>query len=419
MIIRIQDLTGSGSNPNRFAGVAEPRHEVKHGDLLISWAATLGVFWWKGEDAVLNQHIFKVESFVDKRFHYYLAGHVITDLYRQAHGSGMVHITKSRFEGTPVLVPPIAEQRRIVIAIEEHLSRLDSGVAGFARVHQLIQGYRSAVLNAACAGTLTEESRSGSEHTSPLRSTTELLQPIPAGWAWRPALDVCTSVDSGGTPAADDMSQGVGDVPFIKVYNLSMTGRLGFDIRPTFIPRRVHEGRLRRSRIRPNDVLTNIVGPPLGKVALVPGDHPEWNTNQAVVVFRPGPDLLPKYLLYALMSPSVIGRLKATGRATAGQFNVSVTACRSLLLPIPPLEAQARIVGLVDQMLSVTDAVAEALHAQTKLAADLRSRILSQALLGRLVRQDPQDEPARVLLDRTHARALDGLLRSHRARSRR
>ena len=54
VIIRIQDLTGSGDSPNRYAGVVEPRYEVRAGDLLISWAATLGAYIWRGPDAVLN-----------------------------------------------------------------------------------------------------------------------------------------------------------------------------------------------------------------------------------------------------------------------------------------------------------------------------------------------------------------------------
>ena len=101
-IIRIQNLTGSGSKYNHFRGQVDPRHVVNHGDLLVSWAATLGVFVWRGPEAILNQHIFKVESHISPRFHRRLLESVVTDLYRQAHGSGMVHITKKKFEQTPV-----------------------------------------------------------------------------------------------------------------------------------------------------------------------------------------------------------------------------------------------------------------------------------------------------------------------------
>lgn len=146
-IIRIQNLTGSGSGFNYFAGKAEERHVVRRGDLLVSWAATLGVYEWDGPEAVLNQHIFKVESFIDRRFHKYLIERTLNQLLAQAHGTGMVHITRRPFDKTPVLLPPRAEQQRIVEAIEEQFSRVDAatdslvrGQANLARLRLASQG---------------------------------------------------------------------------------------------------------------------------------------------------------------------------------------------------------------------------------------------------------------------------------------
>ena len=61
LIIRIQDLTGNSYKANRFKGKIDKRYEVLNGDVLISWSASLGVYVWSGEKAVLNQHIFKVQ----------------------------------------------------------------------------------------------------------------------------------------------------------------------------------------------------------------------------------------------------------------------------------------------------------------------------------------------------------------------
>jgi len=60
-IIRIQNLTNSSDTLNRYAGEVEEKYLIRDGDLLISWSATLGAFIYKGEEAVLNQHIFKVQ----------------------------------------------------------------------------------------------------------------------------------------------------------------------------------------------------------------------------------------------------------------------------------------------------------------------------------------------------------------------
>ena len=140
-IIRIQNLTGSGNSFNYFDGEADERHVARDGELLVSWAATLGVYVWHGPEAVINQHIFKVESHIDRRFHRYLLQATLDDLQRQTHGSGMVHITKSKFDSTPVALPPLNEQRRIVAAIEEHLSRLDAADASLAAALRRLDGF--------------------------------------------------------------------------------------------------------------------------------------------------------------------------------------------------------------------------------------------------------------------------------------
>ncbi len=141
-IIRIQNLTGTSSSFNYFDGDSEERYTVRAGDLLVSWAATLGVFVWKGPEAVVNQHIFKVRSKIDRGFHRYLLLATLDALRRQSHGSGMVHITKGRFDKTPVALPPLNEQREIVAAIEEQFSRLDAADASLRHANtRLVHSY--------------------------------------------------------------------------------------------------------------------------------------------------------------------------------------------------------------------------------------------------------------------------------------
>lgn len=125
-IVRIQNLTGSSAAYNHFQGEVEARYVVRPGDLLVSWAATLGAYIWTGPQAILNQHIFKVESRINVRFHKYLLDHKLSELMQHTHGSGMVHITRGRFDALRVVVPGLDEQRRIVEVLEDHLSRLDT-----------------------------------------------------------------------------------------------------------------------------------------------------------------------------------------------------------------------------------------------------------------------------------------------------
>lgn len=148
-IIRIQNLTGSGKSFNYFQGEVEPRYLVKAGDLLFSWAATLGTYIWDGPEAVLNQHIFKVESNINPKFHRYLLEYSIQEMQSKTHGSGMVHITKSEFDKIEVAVPPLDEQRRIVETLDDHLSRLDKALAECSNARSSLTLFEGAIIHEA------------------------------------------------------------------------------------------------------------------------------------------------------------------------------------------------------------------------------------------------------------------------------
>ena len=190
-IIRIQNLTGSTDTVNRFSGEVEPKYIIRDGDLLISWSATLGAFIYKGEEAVLNQHIFKVEPFVNKKFLYYLVTAFLDTLKRQVHGSGMQHITKGKFDNSPVPLPPPDEQERIVAKIEELFTQLEAGTSGLERVRAGLRRYKASVLKAAVEGSLLE--------TRELENSGEL----PEGWRWATVSEL-----------ADEKPYSITDGPF-------------------------------------------------------------------------------------------------------------------------------------------------------------------------------------------------------------
>ena len=127
-IIRIQNLNDDTAYYNRSTSEFEEKYRIKNGDLLFAWAASLGAFLWQGEDAWLNQHIFKVEPypFIGKMFLYYAFRGLIDEFYRNSHGSGMVHITKRQFEDIYLSLPPLEEQKRIVETINIFFNVLDT-----------------------------------------------------------------------------------------------------------------------------------------------------------------------------------------------------------------------------------------------------------------------------------------------------
>jgi len=120
-IIRIQNLTKGSSDTNYFSGEIKDRYKVQSGDLLISWSATLGIYLWKGKDAWLNQHLFKVvfdkKSF-DKQFFKYLISTSLMAMGRETHGSTMKHITKVKFDRFQIPYPPLPEQQKIAAILD-------------------------------------------------------------------------------------------------------------------------------------------------------------------------------------------------------------------------------------------------------------------------------------------------------------
>ena len=120
-IIRIQNLTKSNGSSNYYDGELNPRYKVIKGDFLISWSATLGIFEWQGNDAWLNQHIFKVvfdKKEFDKSFFKHLIAMSLDAMGRETHGSTMKHITKPRFDNFQIPYPPLAEQKKIAAILD-------------------------------------------------------------------------------------------------------------------------------------------------------------------------------------------------------------------------------------------------------------------------------------------------------------
>lgn len=121
-IIRIQDLTGNSYQANRYNGEYLSKYEVNEGDVLISWSASLGIYVWHGEQALLNQHIFKVvfdKAEVSKNFFVHQVENILKKAESEAHGATMKHLTKPVFDALPFYLPSLDEQRKIAAVLDK------------------------------------------------------------------------------------------------------------------------------------------------------------------------------------------------------------------------------------------------------------------------------------------------------------
>ena len=154
-IIRIQNLTRSNTPCNYFNGELAPRYSVKRGDILLSWSASLGVFVWNGDDAWLNQHIFKVLPALNRitpGYFDWLARWFLNHMAAEAHGSTMQHITKPKFGSFPVPLPPLEEQVKIESYLNDATSEVDSTIARINTEIELIREYRDRLITDVVTG---------------------------------------------------------------------------------------------------------------------------------------------------------------------------------------------------------------------------------------------------------------------------
>jgi type I restriction enzyme S subunit len=387
-IIRIQNLTGTSTHLNYFDGEAEERYTARSGDLLVSWAATLGVFVWKGPEAVVNQHIFKVRSYIDEAFHHYLLVFVLDDLRRQTHGSGMVHITKARFEQTPVAIPPIVEQRRIVTAIEEQFSRLDVAVQSLSTALRRISFLRKSIL------------------------VSVVPRPLPSHWNLLRVGDVGRV--QLGRQRSPKYHNGPNMKPYLRVANvfedrLDLSDVMQMDFSPD---------QLERYILQPGDILLNEGQSPhlVGRPAMFRGELPEVCFTNSLIRFQPGPDTDGEFALLVFRSHLHSGRFQKEARITTNIAHMAAGRFKTVEFPVPPEEEQLSLVAETQRRLSLVDALEGDVVTAALRGKALRRSILECAFAGQLAAQDTSDEPASVLLERIAAERVVAPKPSRRSR---
>ena len=147
----------------------------------------------------------------------------------------------------------------------------------------------------------------------------------------------------------------------------------------------------------------NIVGPPLAKVAIVPGDFSEWNINQALAIFRPIVCVSSEFLRISLLGSDSLREIINQTRGIVGQSNLSLEQCRNLEILVPTPAEQREIVRRVEALFRIADRIEERYKKAKAHIDKLTQSILAKAFRGELVPQDPNDEPASVLIERIRA----------------
>lgn len=337
------------------------------------------------------------------------------------HAVNQSSINQTKLNNLTIPLPPLPQQQRIVARIEELFTRLDAGVEALKTIRTQLKRYRQSVLKSAFEGKLTEEWRQAHKHESEPASVlldrikqerhktakakfkelppldTPNLPGLPEGWVWAWVGEVSLLVTKGSTPTSYGFNYTSRGINFIKVENLS-DGRVNRSSLSEFITEDTHEF-LKRSQLSENDVLFSIAGT-IGRVAIVQHEDLPANINQAIALIRcPWQFIKPKYLENVLSSSIARSSIEKQPRGI-GMNNVSLGDVNNIVFPLPPLSEQDRIAEEVERRFSVADEIEKTAGHSLKQAERLRQTILKRAFEGKLVPQDPNDEPAEKLLER-------------------
>ncbi|MEM7787082.1 MAG: restriction endonuclease subunit S, partial [Bacteroidota bacterium] len=347
-------------------------------------------------------------------------------------GSTINHLTGRELAKVRVPLAPLAEQRRIVDALEAHLADLDAGVAALKAARRDLDRYRRSVLQAAVTGALTADWRARHPEAEDAASVLErILEERRAQWE---ADQLATYETKGKTPPktwrdrykepAAPEADGLPDLPprwvwasFSALFDHRLgkmldkrknTGTLrpylrnvnvrwhGFDL-DDVLEMRIEDDELHKYTVRKGDLVICEGGEP-GRGAIWKKEEP-FAYQKALHRARPYSDVDAEFVLLYLEYAASSERLRRhfTGSTIS---HLTGRALAEVAIPLPSPDEQAAITEAVDERLSVAEAIAAEIDCQLARAARLRRALLQRAFAGRLVPQDPADEPASVLLAR-------------------
>lgn len=402
---------------------------LRPGDVLFTEGGDrdkLGRGWvWEGqiEDCIHQNHVFRarlVAEELEPKFISWYANTFGRTWFETAgkQTTNLASISLTTLKSFPVPLPPVAEQQRIVAEVERQLSKVDAGTDAIRRAGLNLHRIWTIILNEAALGRLVRRDptdKSVEIHTRQQdgRSRIDQLQlawndkakihglpGLPPEWTWTTVGEVATV--QGGIQKQPKRKPVRNAFPFLRVANV-LRNRLALEDIHLI---ELFEGELDRYRLLPGDLLVvegNGSLDELGRSALWNGAIDDCVHQNHLIRVRPSPFIDPAFFNLYWNSPVSAPRLRAVASSTSGLYTLSVSKIRALPVPIPPMLEQRRIVAEAERHLSLIEASEGETERGLERAVSLRRAILKAAFEGRLVPQNPADEPAAAMLDRIAA----------------
>jgi type I restriction enzyme, S subunit len=365
-----------------FDGELE-RLRLKGGDSLVvegngSIAQVGRAAMWT--DAIPNcvhqNHILRARPLIEPTYmsHWLQSPGARDQIERVASSTSGLHVLSGRkLKALELPIAPKAEQERIVAAIEEHLSRLDAAEAQIQVARRRAVHLRRGLL--AQAQAMGDETTLG-----------ELLVSIEAGKSFKTPGHVAEP-DQWGVIKVSAMTWG----EFRESENKAVLDERS--VQPRY---EIHPGDLLLSRANTSEYV--------GASVLVGHCRPKLLLSDKSMRLHPTEDVDKRWLFLALSSPHMRAQMSLVASGTSDSMrNISQEKVRALRLRVPPLDQQRALADQITHQMEGASTSLSGIDAASRRTAALRRAILAAAFSGRLVPQNPDDEPAAVLLERIRA----------------
>lgn len=347
-IIRIQNLTGFSSIYNYFDGDVNDKNLVRKNDILISWSASLGVYVWGGDDAVLNQHIFKValKKDIDRIFFFYLVKTRIDEMISNVHGSTMKHITKGRFDNIKVKLPPLPIQKQIA----DILGKADEAKQKRYEANKLTDKFLQSVFIEMFG--------------DPVKN--------PKGLE-RKTIEEISKVSTGGTPSRENPEYFTGNIPWVKTTEVN-NNRI-FETEEKITDKALNESNC--TMFPKGTVLIALYGQGLtrGRASIL---EIEACTNQACAAILPSNKINSIFLWQQLLH--FYYHLRSLSRG-GNQPNLNLSFIKNLNIIFPPLPLQQQFADIVNKI----EALKEKQKQLEQELENLFQSLMQKAFKGELV----------------------------------
>jgi type I restriction enzyme S subunit len=405
----------------------KPKKIALEGYVLISVRAPVGPTNICREKSCIGRGLAAIRSLngMEPFFILYLLRASESEIAGKGTGTTFKAITGKQLRDFIIPLPPLPEQHRIVARIEQLFTNLDAGMESLKAVRTQLKRYRQSVLKSACDGRLVpteaelaraegreyepaemllerileerrrkwEENKKGKRYKeAALPDMTEMSE-LPEGWCWVTLEQYSFEVKDG---THDSPKYQLSGIPFVTQKNIKHSG-LNFS-KMNYISIEDHNNFYRRSNPTRGDIIISMIGANRGMSCIV-------NVDTVFSIKNVG--LVKPYKFYNsikfldIFMKSPVGQRIILEKSRGGaQSFIGLTELRGWLISLPPLAEQHRIVAEVERRLSVADEMEKTIEQSLKQAERLRQSILKRAFEGKLVPQDPEDEPAGVLLEK-------------------